>query len=49
VAMKGTCLLSDISILGNRNVFKKEARIILKYKNLELQHMWNITTKAKQY
>jgi hypothetical protein len=31
---KGTCLLIDIPILGDRNVFKEKAEKILKYKGL---------------
>jgi hypothetical protein len=44
---KGTCMLIDIAILGDRNVIKKEAEKILKYKDLivEIQRMWNIKTK----
>ena len=29
---KGTCMLIDIAISGDRNVIKKEAKKILKYK-----------------
>jgi hypothetical protein len=38
---KGTCMLIDIAILGDRNVIKKEAEKILKYEDLitEIQHM----------
>jgi len=44
---KGTCMLIDIAISGDRNVIKKEADKILKYKNLtiEKQRMWNVKTK----
>jgi hypothetical protein len=31
---KGTCMLLDIAILGDRNLIKKEAEKILKYKDL---------------
>jgi hypothetical protein len=33
---------------GDRNVTKKEAEKILKYKDLtiEIQHMWNVKTKV---
>ena len=33
---------------GDRNVIKKEAEKILKYKDLtiEIQRMWNVTTKV---
>ena len=39
---KGTCRLIDVAIFGDRNVIKKEAEKILKYKDLiiEIQHMW---------
>jgi hypothetical protein len=45
---KGTCMLIDIAILGDRNVIKKEAEKILKYKYLtiEIQHMWNVKAKV---
>jgi hypothetical protein len=41
-------MLIDVAISGNRNVIKKEAEKILKYKDLtiEIQHMWNVTTKV---
>jgi len=45
---KGTCMLIDVAISGDRNVIKKEAEKILKYKNLtiEIQYMWNVKTKV---
>jgi hypothetical protein len=45
---KGTCLLKDVAISGDRNVIKKEAEKILKYKDLtmEIQHMWNVKTRV---
>jgi hypothetical protein len=45
---KGTCMLIDVAILGDRNVIKKEAKKILKYKDLitEIQRMWNVKTKV---
>jgi len=45
---KGTCMLIDVSISGDRNVIKKEAEKILKYKDLtiEIQCMWNVKTKV---
>jgi hypothetical protein len=45
---KGTCMLIDVAISGDRNVIKKEAEKILKYRDLtvEIQHMWNIKTKV---
>jgi hypothetical protein len=41
---KGTCMLMDVAIPGDRNVIKKEAERILKYKDLttEIQRMWNV-------
>jgi hypothetical protein len=37
-------MLMDVSIPGDRNVIKKEAEKILKYKDLlvEIQNMWNV-------
>ena len=45
---KGTCILIDVAISGDRNVIKKEAEKILKYKDLtiEIQGMWNVKTKV---
>jgi hypothetical protein len=45
---KITCMLIDVAILGDRNVIKKEAEKILKYKDLtiEIQRMWNVKTKV---
>ena len=45
---KGTCMLIDVAISGDRNVIKKETEMILKYKDLttEIQHMWNVKTKV---
>jgi len=41
-------VLLDVAISGDRNVIKKEAEKILKYKDLtiEMQCMWNVKTKA---
>ena len=38
---KGTCMLIDVAISGERNVIKKEADKVLKYKDLtiEIKHM----------
>ena len=49
---QGTCMLIDVAIPGDRNVInviKKEAEMILKYKDfiIEIQRMWNV--KAKRY
>jgi hypothetical protein len=40
-------MLMDAAITGDRNVIKRDAEKILKYKNLttELQCMWNVTAK----
>ena len=45
---KGTCMLIDVAISGDRNVIKKEAEKILKYENLtiEIQRIWNVKTKV---
>jgi hypothetical protein len=45
--VKGTFMLIDVEISGDRNVIKKEAEKILKYKDLtiEIQRMWNVKTK----
>jgi hypothetical protein len=41
-------MLIDIANLGDRNVIKKEAEKILKYKDLtiEIQRMWNVKAKV---
>ena len=41
-------MLIDVAISGDRNVVKKEAEKILKYKDLtlEIQRMWNLKTKV---
>jgi hypothetical protein len=43
---KSTYMLIDIAISGDRNVIKKEAEKILKYKDLtiEIQSTWNVKT-----
>jgi len=43
-----TCTLKDVAISGDRNVIKKEAEKVLKYKDLtiEIQRMWNVKTKV---
>jgi hypothetical protein len=45
---KGTCMLIDVAIPGDRNVIQKEADKILKYKDIttEIQHMWNVKTRV---
>jgi hypothetical protein len=44
---KGTCMLIGVTIPEYGNVIKKEAKKILKHKDLiiEIQHMWNVNTK----
>ena len=41
-------MLIDIAISGDRNVIKKEAEEILKYKELtiEIQRMWKVKTRV---
>ena len=34
---KGTCMLIDVTISGDRNVIKKEAKKILKYEDLTIE------------
>ena len=45
---KGTCMLIDVANSGDRNMIKKEAEKIPKYKELtiEIQRMWNLKTKV---
>jgi len=45
---KGTYMLIDVAISGDRNVIKKEADKIQKHKDLkiEIQRMWNVKTKV---
>jgi hypothetical protein len=45
---KGTCMLIDVAIPGDRNVIQKEAEKILKHKDLtiEIQRMWNVQTRV---
>ena len=45
---KETCMLIDVAITGDRNVIKKEAENILKYKDhiMEIQCMWTVTAKV---
>ena len=44
---QGTCMLIDVAVPGDRNVIKKGADKILKYKDLiiEIQRMWNMKAK----
>jgi hypothetical protein len=41
-------MLIDVAIPGDRNVIKKVAQRIVKYKDLiiEIQRMWNVTAKV---
>jgi hypothetical protein len=45
---KGTCVLIDVAISGDRNVIKKEAEKILKDKDIttEIQSMRNVKTNV---
>ena len=45
---KGTCMLIGVANSGDRNVIKKEAEKILKYKDLtiEMQCIWNVKTRV---
>jgi hypothetical protein len=45
---KGTCMLIDVAISGDINVIKKEAKNILKYKDLtiDIWRMWNVKTRV---
>ena len=45
---RGACMLIDVAIPGDRNVIKKEAEKILKYKELivETERMWNVKAKV---
>jgi len=42
-------MLIDVAISGDRNVIKKEAEKIRKYKDLtiEIQRMWNVKRKVR--
>jgi len=41
-------MLIDVAVSGDRNVIKKEAEKILKYKDLtiEIQRIWSVKTKV---
>jgi hypothetical protein len=41
-------MLIDIAVPGDRNVIKKEAEMMLKYKdlNIEIQRMWNVKARV---
>ena len=45
---KRTCILIDVAKPGDRNVIKKEAENILKYKDLtiEIKRMWNVKARV---
>jgi hypothetical protein len=45
---KGTCMLIDVAITGDRNVIQKEAEKILQRKDLiiEIEHMWNVKARV---
>ena len=44
----GACMLIDVAISGDRNVINKEAKNILKYKELtiEIQSVWTVKTNV---
>ena len=46
--VKGTCIRIDVAVSGDRNVIKKVAEKVLKYKHLtiEIQRMWNVKTSV---
>ena len=48
IIIKGTYMLIDVAISGDRNVIKKEAEKFLKHKDrtVEIQRMWNVKTKV---
>jgi hypothetical protein len=41
-------MLIDVAISGDRNVIQKEAKKLLKYKDLtrDIQRMWNVKTRV---
>ena len=41
-------MLIDVAISGDRNVIKREAEKVLKYKDLtiEIQRMWKVKTRV---
>ena len=45
---KGTCMLIDDAVPGDKNVIKQEAKKNLKYRDLitEIQRMWNMKAKV---
>ena len=45
---KGTCVLIDAAISGDRNVINEEAEEVLKYRDLEIeiQRVWNLKSKV---
>ena len=48
IIKKGIGMLIEVAISGHRNVVKKEAEKILKYKDIttEIEHMWNVKVKV---
>ena len=44
---KGTCMLMDVAILGDRNVIKKEAEKFLKHKDLNNRNTAHVERKNK--
>jgi uncharacterized protein YlxP (DUF503 family) len=47
VTLKKENMSTDAAISGDRNVIKKEAKKIIKYKDLttEIEQMWKVKTK----
>jgi DNA modification methylase len=45
---QGTYMSIDVAIPADRNVIKKEAEMILKYKDLtiEIERVWNVKAKV---
>jgi len=45
---QGTCVIIGAAIPGDRNVIKKEAEKVLKYKDLitEIKRIWNVKAKV---
>jgi len=45
---RGTCVLIDVAISGNRNMIKKKTEKILTYKDLitQIRRMWNVKAKV---
>ena len=44
---KGTCMLIDVAVSGDRNVIKKEAEKVVKYKDLNNRNTTHVKIKNK--